>query len=76
MTNATEMVEQLAKEFGQVESISSEGADKLGRVMDQTPLETLILIVKANVKFCAPLACNRLRLQHGWTWDEIHALND
>ena len=76
MSTTTDMVERLARVFSQAETISYDTSRQLGRLMDQAPVEALILIVKADIKFCASVARNRLRRQHGWTWEEIRSLND
>ncbi len=74
MSTTTELVEQLSKEFGQLKKMPLEDAVKLDRMIDQAPVEALIMIVKADIRFCASVARKRLHLVHGWTWEEIDAL--
>ena len=69
------LAEKLKAAFADVETISLDAADKLGKLLDKAPLDALVLLVKKKVKFCAGVARNRLRLKYGWEWGRIAALN-
>jgi hypothetical protein len=54
-------LEQLADEFGAMDTIPVGHADKLIAIMDKAPREALEMLAERNVKFLAPLA--RIRLE-------------
>ena len=73
---AKQQVAELKAAFSDIETISFKMAAKLGKLLDDAPLEALILLVQGKVNFCSAVAMNRLRFEHDFTWDEITALEN
>lgn len=70
----TKLVDECKRLFGGLDRIPDAAAERLIAILDKSPVEALEILCREKVRFCHMIARTRLVRDHGYTWEQIKAI--